>query len=143
MGLPRNSPPPIRESSICSYLAVSRSQSRAFHRGLATRIERRMTNRYEGIRSRLDIDHRYRTSIPLRCRARHCSTAPSISPHPPTLEFEPGHDSASRSALSMSPTARSLSAPSLFACLHRLEGEGLVRTEWSTDRGRRIKTYAL
>ena len=33
---------------------------------------------------------------------------------------------------------------SLFPCLHRLEGEGLVRSEWSTDdRGRRIKTYAL
>ena len=62
-----------------------------------------------------------------------------------TLELEPRHGFSIAERLEqVTDGTFSVGPGSLFPCLHRLEGEGLVRSEWSTDdRGRRIKTYAL
>ena len=62
-----------------------------------------------------------------------------------TLELEPRHGFSIAERLEQVTHGTFCVRPgSLFPCLHRLEGEGLVRSAWSTDdRGRRIKTYEL
>jgi len=62
-----------------------------------------------------------------------------------TLELEPRHGFSIAERLEQVTHGTFCVRPgSLFPGLHRLEGEGLIRSEWSADdRGRRIKTYEL
>jgi len=62
-----------------------------------------------------------------------------------TLELEPRHGLGVAERLEQITRGTFRVKPgSLFPALHRLEGEGLIAGDWTTnDQGRRIKSYTL
>jgi PadR family transcriptional regulator PadR len=61
-----------------------------------------------------------------------------------TLELQPLHGVAVSDRIrQITGGTFSVQAGSLFPALHRLEQEGWIAGEWTTDQGRRVKAYTL